>query len=1502
MVVLTLFFSTSVMAQYAYFYADQEKSAGTMSTDIFSVELTGSKALLQNVVSTNGLYQIAYNGSSNVLYLFNTNGSYFTSYDITNATFGPNVYLSPSLKQVEHAAFDDNGALLVYQDVGGSVYTVDAVTGAVTKPVVSNSGRNVGGNQLNNPRNINTQVNRLVGPATSFNGANNGQLTVNRHIGAPAAGGNILTYVDNSFEFILVDGTTGQPTGQTFATILNNDPFLLDSEGGLTGTSLAFNAPAPPPPPACEFDYYLSRNDIGSELYGVEFNGTDAELTLLETLNYPIHIAMDGDNNTLYLVSNSSSMPVTVQSYDPATGTFGPIVPLAIDHVTQAVYGNGTLYVGSVDDNTIYSVDYNTGIISPVGSVNVSGGDLIFDTNGDLLSVSGRTVTKVSLSGGSNSTFANLGSGNYCVGMGLLSTGNIVVASYQNDQLMELDATGNIVGAFDLKLNGNTFVQNNGDIAAACAVTPPTPICPDFSTYYLSFSTSRIDTTKIFGVSLTGGNAELTLITSLPGHKLHGAFNEADGYIYTISQTDARLRAFDPATGTLVSDIATTSIPTGSIVGVAYKDPSTLVIAHPDAQKLYYLDINTGVATFFANAPVRGGDVFYDTAGNLFLAAKDAPGSTTGKIYSVSPSGIVTALYPVPAMNGATLSAYGNVLISPTYTSTYQEYDAAGNLVATYPAMLNGASFDLVNGDMASGCYSEPVQPVTPGTTCEFAYYLSKNIDQTSGTVSELYGVELNGSDADVTLLENFNYPIHIAMDGDNELLYLVSNTSPVTVQSYEPATGTFGPLVNLAITDVPQTAFGNGALYIASSSDDVVYTVDYPAGTLTAVGSVNVAGGDLAFDANGDLLSVNSRMITKVSLTGGSNSTYANLGTGNSVAGLALTPSGDLLVSDQSEDELNVYDNTGTLQATYSLKLNGATFTQLNGDLASACVALPEPPASCEFAYYLSRNIDQTGGTVSELYGVELNGTDADLTLLENFPYSIHIALDENGLIYIAGNGGSSATVQTYDPADGTFGPLVALPISNLPQAVYGNGTLYVGSGADNNIYAVDYPAGTVTAVSSSSAGTGDLVFTASGELWSVGSYNTITEISLTGGSNSTVGSVSGPTVVGFALTDADEILVSQNGSSQLKVLDGTGSATGTTYNLKLNGATFTQQKGDLASACVIETPEPTCDQVYFLSRNAGGSSEVYGVELNGTDAELTLLSTFNAPVHLAFNSNASELYIVANTNPATITTYNTLSATSSAPVSVAGINGVVQMVYDDANDLLYIGSQSGNAIYTVDPTTGASTFVANADVDGGDLVLTSSGALLNTSNGTNEFATISGGTSTPLAPFSGTLVGLASTPDSLILAAFQSSTTLTVFDESGVATGGAYNLVLNGASFTQGSGDLAGGCGSFVAPTNKKGANDEAASTLTPETFAEMSIYPNPATDRVTVEFTAASESNTVDVMIFNTMGQQVHSSNHIGSVKTGVDVSALQTGMYMVIVKENGVAAHTSKLIVR
>ncbi len=84
---------------------------------------------------------------------------------------------------------------------------------------------------------------------------------------------------------------------------------------------------------------------------------------------------------------------------------------------------------------------------------------------------------------------------------------------------------------------------------------------------------------------------------------------------------------------------------------------------------------------------------------------------------------------------------------------------------------------------------------------------------------------------------------------------------------------------------------------------------------------------------------------------------------------------------------------------------------------------------------------------------------------------------------------------------------------------------------------------------------------------------------------------------------------------------------------------------------------------------------------------------------------------------------------------------------------------------------------------------------------------------------------------------------------------------------------------------------------------TLSGMKLYPNPATDNVTVAF-AATESANATLSIYNLMGQQVYAESIVvneGNNMVRVSTSALQAGVYMVNIKTNQ-GTSTQKLIVK
>ena len=84
---------------------------------------------------------------------------------------------------------------------------------------------------------------------------------------------------------------------------------------------------------------------------------------------------------------------------------------------------------------------------------------------------------------------------------------------------------------------------------------------------------------------------------------------------------------------------------------------------------------------------------------------------------------------------------------------------------------------------------------------------------------------------------------------------------------------------------------------------------------------------------------------------------------------------------------------------------------------------------------------------------------------------------------------------------------------------------------------------------------------------------------------------------------------------------------------------------------------------------------------------------------------------------------------------------------------------------------------------------------------------------------------------------------------------------------------------------------------------TLSGMKLYPNPATDNVTVAF-AATESANATLSIYNLMGQQVYAESIVvneGNNMVRINTSAFQAGVYMVNIKTNK-GTSTQKLIVK
>lgn len=82
-------------------------------------------------------------------------------------------------------------------------------------------------------------------------------------------------------------------------------------------------------------------------------------------------------------------------------------------------------------------------------------------------------------------------------------------------------------------------------------------------------------------------------------------------------------------------------------------------------------------------------------------------------------------------------------------------------------------------------------------------------------------------------------------------------------------------------------------------------------------------------------------------------------------------------------------------------------------------------------------------------------------------------------------------------------------------------------------------------------------------------------------------------------------------------------------------------------------------------------------------------------------------------------------------------------------------------------------------------------------------------------------------------------------------------------------------------------------------PETPVYYSVYPNPASTHLTIK--ATTNGNSVQVRVFNIMGELISTSNLVDGVNT-VSVEKLSDGIYFYSILKNNEIVETKKLVVR
>lgn len=718
--------------------------------------------------------------------------------------------------------------------------------------------------------------------------------------------------------------------------------------------------------------------------------------------------------------------------------------------------------------------------------------------------------------------------------------------------------------------------------------------CNQFSYYYSDINyPGGVKQSDIYAVALEGDAAILSPIALDLAYGAHIAFDEESGLLFLINDSNGHVQTLDPSTGEL-GEINTPESSLSGVVTAGINADGRFIVGSGNGN-IYDLDLSTspyGVSLFDSGADISGGDLTF-TDNGMYLASKP-----NGNLYAVIPDfdNVFLGNVQNQVTGMATYEDQSGVIVSSNGSDAFYVYDVGADVTeaGVYYAELEGVSFTLTNGDMASGCTSR--ENSVEGCDDFRTYYIH---DAQGGGPDILYSVIMNeGGGADLTEIAELAGGSHLGV-GPDGLLYIVQHGTKV-LRIMDPNTAEILDEVQIVadgIGGIPAVVVGDDGTVYVGANDDMIYTVDIATGQATPYGEGNVSGGDLVF-LDGVLWLANR----------GQNRFYEVGGEGQfdvaatEINGASVLPNGNILISNGNLNSLfEVYE-------PYTGEATGETFntglTLYNGDLASRCFD-DEPSVACEnYKVYLTNN---TGGP-GRLYEVSLDNDTyvASLTLLRDDLPKSHVALAQNGLLYLIARTGA---VATYDPSTDELTDYLPLTIdgNNISgthsAVVAADGTLYVGSSSADKVYEVDPNTGIATNPVDANVQGADLIQTLDGDLWLINRQQS-RFYNLTNGVSEFDIPVSG--IYGAGVLEDGLILTGTANSNSLRLVD--PSVPGlieAEYAMDL-----TMSAGDIAAGCVSgdNVEEGGCYASELIDYSPGTTFNGGTIAANRTDGTQAL------------------------------------------------------------------------------------------------------------------------------------------------------------------------------------------------------------------------------------------------------------------------------------------------------
>lgn len=678
--------------EFSYFYSDINYPDGVKQSDIYSVALEDGAAIL-SPITLDLAYgaHIAFDSESGLLVLINDANGGVQTLDPVTGILSEVVMPESSLSGVVTSGINADGKHLVGSG-NGNIYDIDLSTNPYGVELFDDGADISGGDLTFTDAGLylaSKPLGYLYGVIPGFDnvllGSVDGNVT------------GMATYEDESSvivssrgndSFLVYEVSLGVIETGSYAAELDGEPFSLDNGDMASGCTSRNNSIE-----GCEdFKTYYIHDELGGGqdvLYSVQLNEMGgADMTEIAEVAPSSHIGV-GPDGLLYIVAASSKV-LTVM--DPLTADVLDQVQIVAEgglgSIPAVVVGDdGTIYIGSANDK-IYTVDAVSGAATYYGEANVSGGDLLILDG--VLWLANR---------GQNRFYEVNGEGQFDVaateinGASVLPNGNILVANGDLNSLMEVyepytgDATGETFNT------GLTLY--NGDLGSRCFDDESSEECENYKVY---LSNNSPGTGHLYEVTLDDDaeTASLSLLRDdLP--KSHIAL-APNGLVYLIARTGS-VATYDPATDDLSAYLPLTINGNnigGTHSGVVTAD-GTFYVGSSSADKVYEVDINTGIAMNPIDAPVQGADLIQTQDGDLWLINRPEK-----RFYNLT-DGVSEYDVDLGQIYGAAVLQNGMILAGTANTNSLQ-------LIDPETQAPTGASYamdlQMGGGDMAGGCVS----------------------------------------------------------------------------------------------------------------------------------------------------------------------------------------------------------------------------------------------------------------------------------------------------------------------------------------------------------------------------------------------------------------------------------------------------------------------------------------------------------------------------------------------------------------------------------------------------------------------------------------------------------------------------------------------------------------------------------------------------------------------------------------------------------------------------